>query len=89
MLHNPSAGLISKETSIGILSQDWEDDDDGVNSMDLSSNIEDILKGLSDDESTQVPNNKETTEMADEKENNSANKLFPLFYNNNQVLKPQ
>ena len=67
------------EDKINTLNLDW--DDDTAESMDISSNIQEILNGLSEDESNEK--DMETPEpQVDEKENAVSNKLFPLFCKN-------
>lgn len=60
-----------------ILNQDW--DDDIAESMDISCNIQEILNGLSEDESTvkDAP-----IQEVKGKEHVATSKLFPLFCNN-------
>ena len=68
-----------EENKINMLNQDW--DDDTAESMDISSNIQDILNGLSEDELDEKV--METPELqVEEKENVLSNRLFPLFYKN-------
>lgn len=77
--------------SMGTISQEWEEEDP-AESMDISTNIQDILNGLSEDEAapqTQPqPSGDDSTKENIAKigvntSSNSAsteNKLFPLFY---------
>ncbi len=73
--------VVENESRIEILNQDWDED-----TMDMSSNIQDILNGLTEDE----PADK-VTEILDQqaggKENVTTNKFFPLFCKN--VKNPQ
>lgn len=57
--------------------------------MDLSSNIQDILKGLTDEDATEENNSQQETVTVEDKENLSGNKFFPLFYQRNQGSKPE
>ena len=77
----------SSEVSVDLLHQDWEDAGDV---MDISTNIQQILEGLSNDESSEDAPVLTTLTAAEivepeEKENKSvdqsaASKLFPVFY---------
>lgn len=71
--------VTSGEDRINILNQDW--DDDTAESMDISSNIQDILNGLSEDESSEKDVVTPEPQIA-EKENVLTKKLFPLFWKN-------
>lgn len=77
----PSQGV----TAIDILHQEW---DDIADSDDISCNIQQILDGLSDEETMEHESSVAPSECnAEGKENESkADKLFPLFYK--EPLKP-
>jgi hypothetical protein len=71
--------VASEENRINTLSSDW--DDDIAESMDISCNIQDILNGLSEEESKEkVAGTPEAP--IEEKENDASKKLFPLFSKN-------
>ena len=65
---------------MAILQQDWEETTD---CMDMTTNIQNILDGLSNEEPMDE-SSEQTAEKTEEKENlaegSSTKKLFPLFY---------
>ena len=69
------------ETNVSILQQDWDDVGDD---MDMSTNIQEILEGLSKDDSHSdpPPASADSCLSAEEKQNkdDGKSKLFPLFY---------
>nr|CAH0104528.1 unnamed protein product [Daphnia galeata] len=71
--------VASEENRINTLSSDW--DDDIAESMDISCNIQDILNGLSEEESKEKVAGTPEAPM-EEKENDASKKLFPLFSKN-------
>ena len=68
---------------IEILNQDWDED-----SMDMSSNIQDILNGLTEEEPAENATETTLVQQVEEKENASTNKLFPLFCKNVKTPQP-
>ena len=76
------AAVVEKDNRIEILNQDWDED-----SMDMSSNIQDILNGLTEEEPAENATETTLVQQVEEKENASTNKLFPLFCKN--VKTPQ
>lgn len=82
----PNDPVLSNETRIDILNQDWDDDTSDL--MDISSNIQDILNGLTEEDTANKESEK-PQRPTENKENLESNKLFPLFYNPLQVSKPK
>ena len=70
----PSLSSVTVPVAPEQVHQDW--DDGGDTMMDLSTNIQDILKGLSEDETM---GDEKPDDNAKENQNGGA-KLFPLFY---------
>jgi len=77
----PVPSVAEKETGIIILQQDWEETTDCT---DITTNIQSILDGLSNEEPMDETSSEPSAEKTDEKENvadaSNVKKLFPLFY---------
>lgn len=76
----PVPSVAEKETGIIILQQDWEETTD----LDITTNIQSILDGLSNEEPMDETSSEPSAAKTEEKENvaeaSNVKKLFPLFY---------
>jgi len=67
----------SHSLNIDILHQDWNDDTE-----DISTNIQEILDGLSVEDTTDSPKKLDGFKIEEKENNTGVNKLFPLFNKN-------